>query len=64
MAIALILLFSLCVSNLLIKSVSFRLQQFELRHMMAQGMQLILVQSGPGAYSPWNSHRGTSTSLG
>lgn len=62
MAIALLLLFSFCLSNLLIKFVSFRLQQFEVRRMMAQGIQLIPVQSGPGAYSPWNSQRGMSIS--
>lgn len=55
-------LFWPCLFKLLVKFVSFRLQQFEVRRMMAQGIQLIPVQSGPGAYSPWNSQRGMSIS--
>ena len=50
MAIVL-LLFSSCLFNLLAKFVSFRLQQFEVRLMMAQGIQPIPAESGPGPYS-------------
>ena len=41
MAIIVLLLFSPCLFNLLVKFVSFRLQGFEVRLMMAQGIQPI-----------------------
>ena len=45
-----VLLLSPCLFNLLVKFVSFKLQQFEVRLMMAQGVQPIPVESGPGPY--------------
>ena len=45
-----VLLYIPCLFNLLIKFVSFWLQQLDVRLMMAQGTQPIPVESGPGPY--------------
>ena len=45
-----LLLFGPCLFSLLVQYVSSRLQQFQVRLMMAQGIQLIPVASGPGSY--------------
>ena len=48
MAIA--LLYIPCLFNLLVKFVSFWLQQLDVRLMVAQGTQPIPVERGPGPY--------------
>ena len=48
----------------MIEFVSSRLRQFEVRLMMAQGIQPIPAESGPGPTGPWDSQQETSTPLG
>ena len=50
MAIVVLPLSSPCLFNLLIEFVSSRLQQFEVRLTMAQGIQPIPAEGGPGPY--------------
>ena len=45
-----VLLYIPCLFNLLVRFVSFWLQQLDVRLMMAQGTQPIPVESGPGPY--------------
>ena len=47
---AIVVLFGPCLFNLLVKFVSSRLQQFQLRLMMAQGIQPIPQEDGPGPH--------------
>ena len=47
---AIVLLFSPCLINLLVKFASFRLQQFEVKLTMAQEIQPVPVEGGPGLY--------------
>ena len=42
-----LLLFGPCLFSLLVQYVSSRLQQFQVRLMMAQGIQLIPAEGGP-----------------
>ena len=56
--------FSPCLLNLLVKFVSFILQQFEVRLMMAQGIQPIPVESGPNPYRSLEQSQETSIPLG
>ena len=49
-AIVVLLLFGSCLFNLLVKFVFSRLQQFQVRFMMAQGFQPIPAEGGPGPY--------------
>ena len=56
--------FSPCLLNLLIKFVSFILQQLEVRLMMAQGIQPIPAESGPGPYRSLEQSQKTSTPPG
>lgn len=59
-----VLLFGPCLFSLLINFVSFRLQQFEGRLMMAQGVQLIPAEWPTCLQGPKNIQQGTSTPLG
>ena len=50
MATVVLLLLCPCLFNLLVQFVSSRLQQFQVRLMMAQGIQPIAAEGGPGPY--------------
>ena len=45
-----VLLFSPCLFNLLVRFVSFSLQQFAVRHLMPQGIQPIPTKTDPDLY--------------